>query len=196
MFRDCWFNKTKTMYTSCQSAEEATRVHIESLVPYQGRLSKIASGIYCAACFLRAWDHILPCAHRICTLCLRACKSQEMMGCRVKVSECPVCRQDLGAHCVVKYDPPTAPKRVLALDGGGIKGIIQLEILNRLLKEMRLGSEIHLTAYFDLIVGTSIGNVGFICRSEDLFLTEARWYQCIRAREKGLAPRGMQREVF
>jgi patatin-like phospholipase/acyl hydrolase len=46
---------------------------------------------------------------------------------------------------------------VLALDGGGVKGMVQLEVLAHLLKEIGLGEEVHLSTYFDLMVGSSIG---------------------------------------
>lgn len=50
-------------------------------------------------------------------------------------------------------DGGVAPKRVLALDGGGIRGLISLGILEEL--ETRLGHP--LSSYFDLIGGTSTG---------------------------------------
>jgi len=46
-------------------------------------------------------------------------------------------------------------KRVLSLDGGGCKGIIQLAILEQI--ENNLGIPIHST--FDLIVGSSVGSI-------------------------------------
>ena len=47
--------------------------------------------------------------------------------------------------------------RVLSLDGGGIRGIVLIEILSMLEEELKpLGS---IAEFVDLIVGTSIGNV-------------------------------------
>jgi hypothetical protein len=51
------------------------------------------------------------------------------------------------------------PKRVLALDGGGVRGIVALAFLERietLLRE-RAGRDVVLADYFDLIGGTSTG---------------------------------------
>jgi uncharacterized protein len=52
------------------------------------------------------------------------------------------------------------PKRILALDGGGIRGIISLGFLGRieaLLREQSGNPELVLSDYFDLIGGTSTG---------------------------------------
>jgi uncharacterized protein len=54
------------------------------------------------------------------------------------------------------------PKRILALDGGGIRGIVTLQILRRiesLLKERFGDGDLRLCDYFDLIGGTSTGAI-------------------------------------
>ena len=55
------------------------------------------------------------------------------------------------------------PKRILALDGGGIRGIITLEILDRIESLLREKSgrqaDFVLTDYFDFIAGTSTGAI-------------------------------------
>ncbi|HKK73083.1 MAG TPA: patatin-like phospholipase family protein, partial [Candidatus Krumholzibacteria bacterium] len=50
---------------------------------------------------------------------------------------------------------PTPPKRILSLDGGGIRGVLSLQILRRL--EELFGSP--LSDSFDLIGGTSTGSI-------------------------------------
>jgi uncharacterized protein len=55
-----------------------------------------------------------------------------------------------------------APKRLLSLDGGGIRGIISLAFLERiekLLRERSGNSDLRLADYFDLIGGTSTGAI-------------------------------------
>ncbi len=57
---------------------------------------------------------------------------------------------------------PKPPKKMLALDGGGIRGIITLEVLTRLesiLRETKAGgsADFRLADYFDYIAGTSTG---------------------------------------
>ena len=52
--------------------------------------------------------------------------------------------------------------RVLALDGGGVRGHIQLEVLALL--EQEIGLDLPLRCFFDLIIGTSIGEYHFFKR--------------------------------
>lgn len=54
------------------------------------------------------------------------------------------------------------PKRILALDGGGVRGILTLGILERmeaLLQEQNDDPDLRLCDYFDLIGGTSTGSI-------------------------------------
>jgi patatin-like phospholipase/acyl hydrolase len=59
------------------------------------------------------------------------------------------------------FDPAKGPKRILALDGGGIRGILTLEFLKIMetLVKQRLGEGALLCDYFDLIGGTSTGSI-------------------------------------
>jgi uncharacterized protein len=58
-------------------------------------------------------------------------------------------------------DPNTGPKRILALDGGGIRGILTLQFLQAIesLIRKRFGDQTLLCDYFDLIGGTSTGSI-------------------------------------
>ncbi|MEO8440797.1 MAG: patatin-like phospholipase family protein [Spartobacteria bacterium] len=54
------------------------------------------------------------------------------------------------------------PRKLLALDGGGIRGIIAVEILARIEKELRSASDnprLVLADYFDYVAGTSTGAI-------------------------------------
>jgi hypothetical protein len=63
---------------------------------------------------------------------------------------------------VERLDRP-GPKRLLALDGGGIRGVIALEVLRKLEDSLRealgAGSDFVLSDYFDYIGGTSTGAI-------------------------------------
>jgi hypothetical protein len=67
------------------------------------------------------------------------------------------------AHSFLHKVPANGPKRMLSLDGGGIRGLITIEILARLealLREARGGDESFvLSDYFDYVGGTSTGAV-------------------------------------
>jgi predicted acylesterase/phospholipase RssA len=61
----------------------------------------------------------------------------------------------------VREESP-GPKRILALDGGGIRGVIALEILLRMEKQLQQATgrpELRLAEYFDYIAGTSTGAI-------------------------------------
>jgi predicted acylesterase/phospholipase RssA len=55
------------------------------------------------------------------------------------------------------------PKRILALDGGGLRGILTLGVLEKIEDDLKLrhnaGDEFRLSDYFDLIAGTSTGAI-------------------------------------
>lgn len=59
--------------------------------------------------------------------------------------------------------PDTGPKRILSLDGGGVKGVLTLGMLKVLEDELRLRAggapEFRLCDYYDLIGGTSTGAI-------------------------------------
>ena len=57
---------------------------------------------------------------------------------------------------------PTGQKRILACDGGGILGLISVEILARLEAQLRSAGgnpSLLLADYFDFVCGTSTGAV-------------------------------------
>src|SRR6185312_8509707 len=59
-------------------------------------------------------------------------------------------------------DPNTGPKRILALDGGGIRGVLTLEyleVIEAILRQRRNDPNLLLSDYFDLIGGTSTGSI-------------------------------------
>ena len=54
------------------------------------------------------------------------------------------------------------PKRILALDGGGLRGILTLGLLQKIedtLRERHASQDFRLCHYFDLIAGTSTGAI-------------------------------------
>jgi patatin-like phospholipase/acyl hydrolase len=54
----------------------------------------------------------------------------------------------------------TGPKRLLAIDGGGIRGVLALEILAEIERQLGGGrAEFRLSHYFDYIAGTSTGGI-------------------------------------
>jgi patatin-like phospholipase/acyl hydrolase len=59
------------------------------------------------------------------------------------------------SHQEIAIFPKLAGVRILSLDGGGVRGIVELETLRRL--EWHIGLDLPIGNFFDLIVGTSAG---------------------------------------
>jgi patatin-like phospholipase/acyl hydrolase len=57
--------------------------------------------------------------------------------------------------------PPSAGVRVLSLDGGGVRGVLELIVLKHLQDHIaaELGAEVPVIEMFDLVVGTSTGGI-------------------------------------
>ncbi|KEQ57547.1 FabD/lysophospholipase-like protein, partial [Aureobasidium melanogenum CBS 110374] len=159
MIKRCWLEQTKTAYRTCESVLESAQLHVKNLHQHREYLARLRYGGNCSACLLEPWTHTLPCKHGLCTLCLRACDGKETDGCRIIVNECPVCELSVGSRCIRKFIPPTATLRVLALDGGGVKGLVQLQVLQYLCDEIGLRDTVHISTFFDLMVGSSIGGI-------------------------------------
>ncbi len=74
------------------------------------------------------------------------------------------------------------PKRLLALDGGGIRGLISVEVLaaieSMLQKRLNRGDDFVLADYFDYIAGTSTGGIIATCLAWGMRVSQVReFYQ-------------------
>jgi patatin-like phospholipase/acyl hydrolase len=71
-----------------------------------------------------------------------------------------------------------SPKKLLALDGGGIRGTITIEILARIEEllqgKLGKGNEFVLADYFDYIAGTSTGAIIATCLSLGMRVSKIR----------------------
>lgn len=112
----------------------------------------------CFTCLQWVPDHALPCGHMYCEHCVndfgQQCNSQRYV---VEMSQCVLCLESWGTQSpqLMRMKPRCAGVRVLTLDGGGVRGIVELAILEEL--EQRVGLEVPIKELFDLIVGTSTG---------------------------------------
>lgn len=122
--------------------------HLDTLSKYDVFLRFQEYGPLCFFCFARPWTRLSKCKnHGVCDQCwppLRERLRHRCMLCDTQV-----------ATTSRKVDREVERGRILALDGGGVKGLIQLEVLAML--EEEIGLDLPLRYFFDLIVGTSIG---------------------------------------
>ncbi len=79
------------------------------------------------------------------------------------------------------------PKKILALDGGGIRGILSVEILAKIEELLRLkcggGKDFVLADYFDFIAGTSTGGIIAACLSWGMTVDKIRAFYLQNGKE-------------
>jgi hypothetical protein len=130
-----------------------TDLRRKQLESQSGRLSCLRSNLICLFCLLHTTQHVLDCGHTLCDRCAQV-YGEPVAGLeyQFKVTGCLYClyRKPL----IVDVLPPTMSPSILALDGGGVRGVIPLEYL-LLMQEHLQPSTIH--DVVDLAIGTSSG---------------------------------------
>ncbi|KAI0965763.1 hypothetical protein F4678DRAFT_467205 [Xylaria arbuscula] len=119
----------------------------------------VFSNSICLCCLSNPPDHQLSCGHVICPECAKDFGSPDG-HLKLEIKACPIhdlpLRNQLTSQpTTVAIQPPDSGLRVLVLDGGGVRGIVELCVLRVL--ESRLGLPLH--RFFDLVVGTSTGGI-------------------------------------
>jgi len=120
----------------------------------------------CFSCLFGRPEYSLPCGHVICKTCTRDFdQTEEGQGFSDQVVHnlCLLCATDKPSGSwpwTMNITPQLSGIRVLSLDGGGVRGIVELEVMQRL--EEEIGLKIPFWSFFDLIVGTSAGGFQLI----------------------------------
>ncbi|KAF5707899.1 hypothetical protein FMUND_10882 [Fusarium mundagurra] len=134
------------------------RRHLNYLATLRDRWRSHKVQDYCPACILRRPEYGLPCGHMYCEHDVR------LLGRKIgretfAVEEC-ICCQTRFAGVIFRFRPETRGIRILALDGGGVRGIMILKCLQLLqtrLRDFLPGMDI--IELFDVCVGTSTGGI-------------------------------------
>ncbi|KFY85571.1 hypothetical protein V498_07704, partial [Pseudogymnoascus sp. VKM F-4517 (FW-2822)] len=121
----------------------------------------IGSTSVCYGCFFGRPEYLLPCNHVICVSCVEdfdeTPKEKQYPGSFTHKS-CIICAATSSKWPYrVRVKPDLAGVRVLSLDGGGVRGIVELIVLQKLEKLIGLG--LPLDQLFDFMVGTSAGGI-------------------------------------
>ncbi len=144
--------------------EQAANIHRDSVLrnffKHIRGSKEFISSTACFSCLVSTPEHPLPCGHVLCTPCVKAFGTSRGRT-FVDMKYCPLHENDAKAYfgfiCPVSIKPAAAGVRVLALDGGGVRAIIELTILQQI--ERAFGVELPIQAFFDLIVGTGTGGL-------------------------------------
>lgn len=113
----------------------------------------------CLACLQFAPDHVLICGHILCADCVKDFGEPfESRRYCYNLRSCVLCGNAeiaIVRNQKIQLDTRFGGARMMTLDGGGIRGIIELAILEKIMAHV--GLPVPLRELFDLIVGTSTG---------------------------------------
>ncbi|CAK7238176.1 hypothetical protein SEUCBS140593_010402 [Sporothrix eucalyptigena] len=140
------------------SAKPAADVHRDTLARFQHRWCSVHSSETCLSCLRRRPQVELPCGHAVCENCV-AVYGQPCVGDRwlVRLPACLLCGAALPDSATFRLHPPTAGVGVLCIDGGGIRGVVPLQLLKRI--EDRVGLPIPFQRFVKVAFGVSSGGL-------------------------------------
>ncbi len=148
----------ETMQRYEDAAEGPNKAHFRSIGQHSQYWKNVLPKRTCLACLEAGNPIFLPCNHILCETCYRKQGSSATQLSYCGPIPCRIC-----TFCKAQWDrfevilpPPTAGARVLSLDGGGIKGIVELLTLQHLDQIINLPIPFHY--FFDQMLGTSIGD--------------------------------------
>ena len=108
----------------------------------------------CLICLRRKVEHVQSCGHAICDTCVQVYgKPVRGIVYQFLIRSCIMCQSEVNFQ--VRLSPPTAQKRMLSLDGGGVKVGVALRFLEAL--DQKLALPYPLQEHFDFGIGSSSG---------------------------------------
>jgi hypothetical protein len=119
----------------------------------------------CLSCLAEPPDFTLNCGHAICCSCVKVFGRQQHQDTVYHLDFCLLCgegNQTELPFARIQLKPDRAGVRILAIDGGGVRGVISARILQML--EDEIGLNLPLFHFFDLVLGTSSGKLQSIRR--------------------------------
>ena len=129
----------------------------------------------CCFCLSRPIEHMLPCRHAVCDTCVTIFGSPSRSAeYHVDLSRCPWCQEtcDLTVHQL----PPTKGAVVVALDGGGIRGLVTLGLLRAL--EGRLEGAMTIAQ-----IANYISVPAWVGAINDVVKSSRSWFPCSPLRD-------------
>ncbi|KKZ67221.1 hypothetical protein EMCG_07087 [[Emmonsia] crescens] len=149
-------DKMNRLFSSLEREEcSSIELHKLQVMSQSGLLCQVKSNRTCLWCQSRRPQHRPSCGHSLCDTCvLRFGQAASDVEYRFTLQLCIFCLSRV--PLVVDLVPPTKRVSILAIDGGGVRGVIPLEFL--LLLQEKLGA-CPVTDLCDLIMGTSSGGI-------------------------------------
>ncbi|KAI1846078.1 hypothetical protein JX266_007887 [Neoarthrinium moseri] len=142
--------------TELQVAGLIHRERINEFYKSLGTASDFVSHVACFSCLRELPECPLPCGHILCLPCVQT-YGRNTSRSTIEMTRCPLHVQDVIADppWIIPIKPARAGVRILCLDGGGVRSIVELQVLKAIKKV--LGPKLPLQLFFDLIVGNGTG---------------------------------------
>jgi hypothetical protein len=123
----------------------------------------LRSNSTCLTCLQGVPNNVLKCGHAYCLNCIQDFgEPSKDYECHWVLQNCVLCGEQAettrsDTQYTINVKPRCAGVRMLSLDGGGVRGVVELVVLRALEDAIGLKANIPLRTFFDLIVGTSTG---------------------------------------
>jgi hypothetical protein len=144
---------------SAATDEKVVKEHLQALEAEREFWKHTFSNKICFSCLVEPPDFSLRCGHMICSSCVKVLGRQLGQECAYSLACCPLCSEgNQRPHqplAQIQLKPENTGVRVLAVDGGGVRGVVSARILQLL--EREIGLDLPLFYFFDVIIGTSSG---------------------------------------
>lgn len=141
------------MFTQMGLQKPTAAIRKDMLTHFHTHWNGLRSTTVCFACLCRPPEHMLPCKHSICDTCaVRFGTNGSQVEYHTTLSQCPICEDP--CNLTIYHLPPTKHPIIFSLDGGGVRGMMQLGLLREV--ERRLGG-IPVAQIANLCTGTSVG---------------------------------------
>ncbi|OQE10096.1 hypothetical protein PENFLA_c094G09948 [Penicillium flavigenum] len=138
-----------------ENAVSSANLRKEELKSFSGQLCRMRSNRICLVCLLRSGQHVLACGHTVCDRCAQVFGSPTPgLEYQFTIKGCLYCLYQ--RPLVVDVLPPTMSPTILAIDGGGVRGVIPLEFLLLVQEHLRPCA---IQDVVDLALGTSSGGL-------------------------------------
>jgi hypothetical protein len=140
-------------FSSLPNASSSTW-HQQAVIAAKRDWITIRSQNACFMCMRARPPYRVPCGHYLCDICIRRHGERTDMWTYV-IPKCFFCELETSGFTVNFKPPTTATPRLLSIDGGGVRAIYTLVVLQALQERVNLPFPIY--GNFDFIFGTSAG---------------------------------------
>lgn len=178
MMRRKYSQDYRTIYNPAPDYSNRPRTSSDPAATYKRRMilahrehwKHVFSNKTCLVCLQGVPNYVLSCKHAYCAACVQELgEPSDLVDCAWRITRCLLCgetvREQQGQLFALK--PRCAGVRILTLDGGGVRGIVELAIIAKLEESIPL--RLPFGYFFDLVVGTSTGEFRVIPKSAASF---------------------------